>query len=130
MVLWAPYRLLDTTLVDLARRLRAEPDAVTAALDYLAGQDRIAVHGDHDDPEAQLVLAVELPETDGGDPRQKLLRDNLLRAAGRPIPAEPVDPAPQLRPRRRRPARAEPAPRAVRRPTGANHPVQQQQHEG
>jgi Family of unknown function (DUF6042) len=101
-VLWAPYRLLDTTLTDLARRLRAKPDAVTAALAYLAGQDRIAVHGDQNDPDGQLVLAVELPETDGGDPRQTQLRDNLLHAAGRPIPADPVDPAPHLRPDRRR----------------------------
>lgn len=112
-VLWAPYRLLETTRADLARRLRAEPDAVTAALAYLAEADRIGVHGD---PDGRLALAVELPETDGGDPYQRQLRDNLLRAAGRPIPADPVDPAPHLRPRRHRPPRPEPTPRAAPRP--------------
>ena len=112
-VLWAPYRLLERTLADLARRLRAEPDAVTAALAYLAEADRIAVH---DGPDGRLVLAVELPETDGGDPYQRQLRENLLRAAGRPVPADPVDPAPQLRPRRHRPPRPEPTPRAAPRP--------------
>ena len=93
-VLWSPHRLLDTTRAGLARRLQADPDAVTGALTYLADQSRLAVHGDYADPDAPLVLAAELPETDHGDPYQRQLHENLLRAAGRPIPADPVDPAP------------------------------------
>lgn len=112
-VLWAPYRLLDTTLDGLARRLQTEPGAVIGALTYLADQNRLAVHGDRADPHAQLVLAAELPETDHGDPHQRLLRENLQRAAGQPIHQDPIDPAPHLRPHRIRPPRPEPAPRSA-----------------